>query len=228
MARPPNPAAREALLEAARAEFAAHGLARARVEDIARRAGLSKGAYYLHFETKEEAFEELVQRLFGALMDQAARRQDAEERFVREHRDVPGDLIEQQIAFECAEDLETVEALWRNRFVLPILDGAGPRYAALLSEFRRGIHGLVAGRIADKQAAGRVRPDLDPVVVADVIVGTYEGLARRMHDLTEKPDLITWTRSFLHLVYEGMRVPSAASRPAARSARPRRRPRPAP
>jgi AcrR family transcriptional regulator len=225
MARRPSPGARAALLEAARAEFTAHGLAGARVEDVARRAGLSKGAFYLHFRSKEEAFEELVRRLFGALKEQAARRQEAEDHFVREHRGAPGALVEQQIEFECAQDLETVESLWRNRFALPILDAAGPRYAGLLSGFRRGIHALVARRIADRQAAGWARPDLDPAVVADVVVGTYEGLARRLQGLRddEKPDLAAWTRAFLRLLYEGLRVAPRHAVPATPAAR--RRPR---
>jgi AcrR family transcriptional regulator len=227
MARPPNPAAREALLEAARIELAAHGLAAARVEDIARRAGLSKGAFYLHFATKEQVFEELLQRFFGAMADQIARRQEAEERFIAEHAGVPApDLLEAQIAFECDVDGETIEALWRNRFMIAILDSGGPRYAALLHQFRRSIHALTARRIADKQAAGRMRADVDPAVVADLIAGTYEWLARRMVEMTVKPDLLAWTRSFLHVVYDGMRVrsaPARASRTASsRPARPRR------
>ena len=74
MGRPARPGLRDALLEAARAEFAARGLERARVEDIARRASASKGAFYLHFESKEQVFEELLQRFMGAFEDQARRR----------------------------------------------------------------------------------------------------------------------------------------------------------
>ncbi|BDG06084.1 TetR/AcrR family transcriptional regulator [Anaeromyxobacter oryzae] len=238
MARPPNPAAREGLLDAARTEFAAHGLAGARVEDIARRAGLSKGAFYLHFDTKEQVFEALLQRFFGAMADQVARRQDAEERFALEHAGERGaELVEEQIEFECDVDAEIIEALWRHRFMLAILDSGGPRYAALLQDFRRQMHALTTRRIADKQAAGRMRADVDPAVVADVIVGTYDGLARRMLDMERKPDLLAWTRSFLRVVYEGMREPASPARAAstrrasARTASPARRrrpPRPAP
>ena len=56
MARPSDPNARMRLLEAARRIFIEHGLDRAKVEDITREAGLSKGAFYLHFKTKDDAF----------------------------------------------------------------------------------------------------------------------------------------------------------------------------
>ena len=48
------------ILDAALAVFADHGLADARLDDIARRAGLSKGTIYLYFPNKEELFREVV------------------------------------------------------------------------------------------------------------------------------------------------------------------------
>jgi AcrR family transcriptional regulator len=51
------------IVQAALAVFAERGFAAARLEEIARRAGVSKGALYLYFETKQE--------LFRAVVDQA-------------------------------------------------------------------------------------------------------------------------------------------------------------
>jgi AcrR family transcriptional regulator len=48
------------ILDAAFAVFAERGLAAARLEDIAKRAGLSKGTIYLYFPNKEELFREVV------------------------------------------------------------------------------------------------------------------------------------------------------------------------
>jgi AcrR family transcriptional regulator len=48
------------ILDAAFAVFAERGLAAARLEDIARRAGVSKGTIYLYFPNKEELFREVV------------------------------------------------------------------------------------------------------------------------------------------------------------------------
>jgi AcrR family transcriptional regulator len=54
------------LLEAALAEFDEHGFQAVRVDDIARRALISHGTFYLYFASKEDLFEVLVQ---GALHD---------------------------------------------------------------------------------------------------------------------------------------------------------------
>jgi AcrR family transcriptional regulator len=50
------------LLDAALDEFIAKGFDAARIEDIARRAGLSKGAVYLYFTGKEDLLRALIER----------------------------------------------------------------------------------------------------------------------------------------------------------------------
>lgn len=48
------------IIEAALAVFGERGLAAARLDDIAKRAGLSKGTIYLYFPNKEELFREVI------------------------------------------------------------------------------------------------------------------------------------------------------------------------
>lgn len=55
---PPN--RREAILNAARVEFAARGYAGTRMEDVAAGVGISKAALYLQFADKAALFQELV------------------------------------------------------------------------------------------------------------------------------------------------------------------------
>lgn len=219
MPRRSNPAVRDALLDAARTEFGRAGLERARVEDIARRAGISKGAFYLHFASKEDAFREILQRFLGALEEQASRRREAELRFESElARPSTSDLVEQRIELECLLDTELLEVLWRNRLIVAALDRAPARpHLDTVADFRRRMRALVANRIALKQREGWLRPDLDPLAVGDVIVGAYEAFGRRLVEMRHKPDLAAWARGFLKILYQGVFDASAArpSRPAA-------------
>lgn len=48
------------ILEAAFEAFAERGFSATRMEDVAARAGVTKGAIYFYFETKERLFEEMV------------------------------------------------------------------------------------------------------------------------------------------------------------------------
>jgi AcrR family transcriptional regulator len=218
MGRPPRPDLRDALLEAARAEFAQHGLERARVADIARRAGVSKGAFYLHFSKKEEAFEVIAQRFLGAVEDQVRRRQEAEEQFARAHAGLEAPEYQRlQLELDCQGDLELLETLWRNRQLLAALDGAGGTpYQELRTEFRRRMRASLTRNMAEKQAAGRIRKDLDPTVMGDILLGSYEDFSRRMADMRGKPDLAGWLRTFYAVLYEGVleRPPTPAAVPA--------------
>ena len=65
------------ILDAALAEFAARGFAAARMEDIAARAGVTKGTLYLYFDSKETLFKTLVRESIGAAID--ARTADAKQ-----------------------------------------------------------------------------------------------------------------------------------------------------
>src|ERR671936_2343476 len=68
-ARAQRSAARhEAILAAALDEFAAQGFAAARLDDVARRAGVAKGTIYLHFRDKEALFQELVRSVLSPLV----------------------------------------------------------------------------------------------------------------------------------------------------------------
>jgi AcrR family transcriptional regulator len=59
------------ILDAALAVFAEHGLAAARLDDIAKLAGLSKGTIYLYFPNKEELFREVVRATVVAYIARA-------------------------------------------------------------------------------------------------------------------------------------------------------------
>jgi AcrR family transcriptional regulator len=215
MARPANAAAHEALLDAARSEFARHGIDRARVEDVARRAGVSKGAFYLHFETKEAAFQEILQRFLGALEEHARHRNEAADRFDREEdgrAGAGGDPVARRVAFERDLDVELLGILWRNRQILAAVDGAGRAAARVVAEFRRRMRELVLARMRTRRLAGALRPEVDPEAVADVVVGSYEALGRRMIEARERPDLAAWAGSLLEILYRGILQPPAPRR----------------
>ena len=62
------------ILEAAFVEFGERGLAGARLDDIAKRAGVAKGTIYLYFPNKEALFREMVQTTKIAALEEAESR----------------------------------------------------------------------------------------------------------------------------------------------------------
>src|SRR5688500_2547462 len=59
-------ATRQRILDAALAEFAAKGLAGARVDEIAARAGANKRMLYAHFGNKEDLWLTVLERAYEA------------------------------------------------------------------------------------------------------------------------------------------------------------------
>ena len=61
----------EQIIKAALQVFGERGLANARLQDIAERAGVSKGTIYLYFTDKEELFREMVRKTAVAAIERA-------------------------------------------------------------------------------------------------------------------------------------------------------------
>ena len=61
-------ARRQAILTAALDEFALRGFEAARLDDVAKRAGVAKGTIYLYFRDKESLFQELVRTMLTPLV----------------------------------------------------------------------------------------------------------------------------------------------------------------
>lgn len=155
---------RSRILEAAAAVMRERGLARATTKEISRRAGLSEGALYRHFASKEDLFLDVLREempsFVGAVMSLG-------DRVGRELvPDVLTDVARRAIDFYFAS-----AAMTGSLFAEPDLlarhqdylrqQGAGP-YRALEA---------VAAYLAAEQAAGRVAVGCEPDAVAALLLG---------------------------------------------------------
>ncbi len=73
-----NEAREKRILDAAADLIVHYGYAKTTVEDIAREAGVSKGAIYLHYKSKDELFERLLLRAAEQVTEQLYDRIDAD------------------------------------------------------------------------------------------------------------------------------------------------------
>lgn len=64
----------EEILDAATTLFGEQGFARTRLEDVAKKAGVSKGTLYLYFDSKESLFRAMVRRKVVTVVEEAERR----------------------------------------------------------------------------------------------------------------------------------------------------------
>jgi len=123
-------ARREAILEAALDEFSARGFAAARLEDVAKRAGVAKGTIYLYFADKEALFQELVRFQIGPVMS-------AFETVLASPLPLKS-LIDQAIEIFTREVFGT-----RRKQVMRLIISEGPRFPALAEFYYREVLGPI-------------------------------------------------------------------------------------
>jgi len=184
MARPSDPNARTRLIAAARTVFLERGLDRAKVEDITHAAGLSKGAFYLHFRTKEDAFREV---LGGALAELGQILAEAES----SRAQGVGQELEATIGDWLDRDVEIFECIWKHRAIMRlVLDGGGsPNYQHLIEVFAESAERTTERLIRFGIEHGYYRPAIEPQQAAAFVAGGYDRLARRLVRERKKPDL---------------------------------------
>ncbi|WP_095979101.1 TetR/AcrR family transcriptional regulator [Melittangium boletus] len=212
MARPAAPHARASLISAARAEFVKKGLKGARIEDITAACGLSKGAFYLHAESKEALFAEVLGEFTSELQTLIEQRRGETERFFAEHGPVEArDVVERSARYEllltvsAESDLRTLELLWSYRDVMHVLirGSQGTDFDTVMWSFVDREVAHVSQEFQRLQASGALRTDVPAEVIGSLIVGTYVLLAQRMCQTEEKPDLAAWASSIHRLIREG-------------------------
>lgn len=195
MSRTPDLMAKVSLLRAAEEVFAEKGLEAAKVEEIAKRAGLSKGSFYLHFASKEEAFEQVVESFLARCSALIPEPQTIAE--------VPGDA-EAALVFMYEHDLSTFEYLWQSRGFLRIMESCSGTHAYLLASFLDDTVKNSQRWIRTWQALGLFRPDADDGVAAALICGGYRELARRMVSSEKKPPIGDWLRDSQRVFVRGL------------------------
>lgn len=243
MARPADPHARSALVSAARREFVRRGLKGARIEDITAACGLSKGAFYLHFPSKEALFSELLGAFEAGLTEMNGRRMARMEGFFQTHG-IPDaqDRVErserylQFLQLEKAHDLEALDWVWEFRDVSLVLTSGcqGTEFESLMWRVTDAQVERISHDFRRLQDAGAMDPELDARIFASIIVGSFLLLSTQMARLDEKPDLNAWANTLQRLCQEGTRPaqlspadvpPPPARGPRAPSQRVARRPR---
>ncbi|HLA18112.1 MAG TPA: TetR/AcrR family transcriptional regulator [Dehalococcoidia bacterium] len=154
------------LMEAAIGVFARSGFDRATVDEIVREAGFSKGAFYVHFESKEDLF-------WAMLEERISRQQDTFRRAVGYTQPVAENV---RMILSGVFGLLRDDPLWGSlfaEFAAHALrnEKVRLRLAAMYERWRE----LIAEILSEGREAGRIRRDIDPQFIATVLIAATEG-----------------------------------------------------
>ncbi|TAM74175.1 MAG: TetR/AcrR family transcriptional regulator [Chloroflexota bacterium] len=156
------------ILDAASRVFARRGFGAARMDDVASESGLSKGALYLYFRSKDQLIDALVGRIVSA-----------ETQRLHDSRAGGGSVADRLAAFGRAFAGELL-ALGPLAPVFPEVYARAMRHATVRAVFQRYLAGFrteLGALLSEGRASGELRPDFDPDQAALGVVGLMEGLA---------------------------------------------------
>jgi AcrR family transcriptional regulator len=205
MSRPSDPTAKIKLLTAAEAVFVRSGLDAAKVEQITERAGLSKGSFYLHFESKEDAFRQLIEAMVARL---ATYIEDCPVQ-----ADPRTQTVDELLDCWVSQDVEMLEFVWQNRGLVGLLldGGKSAAYRHLVDEFADRASEKTRVVLEHGMKAGLYRGDLDLEVTCAFIGGAYDRMARQIVREPQKPDLRAMLSQVQMLFLRGIASPALAT-----------------
>jgi AcrR family transcriptional regulator len=197
---------RQQIIEAAATAFAARGFEGVALNDIVRASGLTKGAFYFHFASKEElalaAFRAKQEELLGRLTGERA---------------LAG-------AGQGAGALEALAALLRRRAELLAADPSlrcvtrlggdlmarhGP--GSEFEEFQELALDLIAGLLARGQREDCIRRGLPPRQTAETIFAAIIGIDQLSQLMSRGEDLPRRTSELLGLLIPALAAPAATA-----------------
>jgi AcrR family transcriptional regulator len=182
------------ILEEASAAFAEHGYDGVSLNRLIRDSGLTKGAFYFHFPSRDElalaAFRHKQQQLVAEMeeaVDASAAPLARLEALFRER----ARLLEQD---------PTLFAVVRLGIELTMRHGAGSEYASF-SELPLE---LLEGIVREGQQRGEIRPELDPRETAETLFAGILGIDQAALLLPERLDVARRTEWLLDLLLAGL------------------------
>ncbi len=191
-------ARREAILAAALDEFSARGFEAARLEDVAKRAGVAKGTIYLYFSDKESLFQELIRAMLVPMIGTIEALGAA---------DMPIGLLADRIADLFVREIYET----RRKDVIRLMISEGRRFPKLAEFYYREVLSRViaAMRALLRRAAARGEvheslADFPQIVAAPGLVAiVWNGLFERFEPL----DVRRMMKTHLELLFAPRRVP---------------------
>jgi AcrR family transcriptional regulator len=158
---------RRRIADAALPVFARSGYERATVDEIVREAGYSKGAFYVHFESKEDLF-------WGMLEERISGQQDAFRQALDDTRGAEDNI---QALLTTIFAIFRRDAQWSALFIEFIAHAArNEKVRERLAGMYQNWRDFTVATLKQGRETGQVRQDLDVDFAATVLIALIEGM----------------------------------------------------
>lgn len=162
-------ATRRALLEAGLAEIAEHGFDAPSLDSICTRAGYTRGAFYVHFENRDDFILQLMDWVCASFLDGVV---------AADRVDVSGGVSQAIGRFVDALERDALPLRRLGLRFPQLLEVVGrlPRIRAGFATLTREAIARMSKRALDDQQAGRLRRDVDAEQLATLLVALSVGV----------------------------------------------------
>lgn len=172
---------RERILHAAMESFGQTGYDKTKMDDIAKRLGLSKGTLYLYFKSKEDLFLAIC------------------EHNMEEGREVDSKLFvrKENAASDAEQIFDNIRRRERgnDKIILEMVveSTRNPRLKKAMHDYHTRVHDHVLQEFRKKVGDGYIRKDVDINGLAVAVVALYDGLAvNRMLGISDAVNKKAW------------------------------------
>jgi AcrR family transcriptional regulator len=155
------------ILDAAMNIFAKMGFHHARMDDVAHESGLSKGALYWYFKSKDAIIAAILERLFNMALKDLKRLEQAGEESVRAGLMT---YAQQMLGY-----IHRMKPLWPMMYEFYALIGRQKTMQQFVKGYYREYIATMAGLIRRGIERGEFK-EVDPVEVAITLVAIFEGM----------------------------------------------------
>lgn len=200
---------RERIIASAARVFGQKGFQRASLDQVAADAGLTKGAIYWHFKSKND--------LYFALLDS---------RFQRDTTTMLGSVarmaagpatasVVKMMAAVFSSGLEqaTADPDWPRLFVEVMGQSREPEVRDRIAQFYEQGWEFVGRMVRDMQAAGLVRSDIDPDLMATFWFALGDGLILAWLSQPDRIDFSVLSEGILDMMWRGIAPVNSHSTP---------------
>ena len=161
----------KSILKSAFAAFAAYGFRKTSMDDIARGAGMSRPALYLHYRSKEDIFRSLAQFYYDDAVESVRAALE---------RDLP--IPERLAAAFAAQGGAIIETMMTSPHGRELLDTGNATAADIAEAGEARLRAVYAGWLAGMAARGALRLSVPPDAAAAAITAALHGIKGKAPD----------------------------------------------
>jgi len=189
----------EKLLNSAIKLFVKKGYKGSSVAEITKFAGLTRGALYCHFETKEHLAKQIIKLFEDRYLNKVIA-------YVEQENGSPLEKFQRMMQFNIQFAGENSDLCVFMTVISAEICGSHSRLESYIKSIYQRWNGFLAGILKEGKRKGEFKKEIDPEMMARVIIGVHDGVLLQREMNRETIDLLSYTKQFRNLIISGIKL----------------------